>query len=44
MKVIHKRLKTILKLEVKKLDLAFLVLKLGRFLFFNYFFLNLADI
>ena len=42
-KVNYKRLKTSLVLKVKKFGLAFLVPKLGKFLFFDGFFLNLAN-
>ena len=43
MKANYKQLKTILVSEVKKLNLFFLALKLGEFLFFNNFFLDLAN-
>ena len=41
-KINYKQLKNILVLEDKKLDLAFLILNLGKFPFFSNFFLNLA--
>ena len=43
MKASYKRLKTILALEVKKVDLDFLALKLGEFLLFDGFF-NIANL
>ena len=43
MKANHKRLKAILASKVKKLSPFFLVLKLGKFSFFDDFFFDLAD-
>ena len=42
-KVIHKKLKIIFVLEFKKLGLFFLMSKLGKFLFFDHSFLDLAN-
>ena len=42
MKIIHKRVKAVLVLKVWNFGLAFLILKLVEFLFFDNFFLDLA--